>query len=63
MENLIRTAVKERIETNQLTPCQFLISKTTDDKYVKEVTDLFDKYGVVFRYVIVLMYQAKKSMS
>lgn len=44
----ISSMILSRINNNELVPCQFMISKTYDDKYVKEITDIFDKYRVEY---------------
>lgn len=47
LDNL-KEMIQARIEDNELTNCQFLISKTTDEKYVKEIIDIFDKYEIEY---------------
>lgn len=47
----LRGMIQARIDDNELIPCQFSVSKTVDDKYVKEVTDIFDKYEIEYNSV------------
>lgn len=42
----IDSMIQARIEDNELTPCVFYVSKTVDSKYVQEVKNMFDKYGI-----------------
>lgn len=44
----LKDMIQARIDDNELIPCQLSISKTIDEKYVKEVTDIFDKYGIEY---------------
>lgn len=48
LKDSISRIMLSRIVNNEVIPCQFSISKTYDEKYVKEVTDLFDKYRIVY---------------
>lgn len=47
----LKRQIQYRIDDKELTPCAFLISKTIDEKYVKEITDMFDKYNIKYESV------------
>lgn len=48
-KNELKEIIRTRIDEKELIPCQFSISETFDPKYVEEMTDIFDKYGLEYK--------------